>query len=605
MVRSVRSRFISVRRLDVALTAAAAVCMLTIASAQPLTWPPEYAPTVEYGGTIVEPTFSDITTLNPYFAKSSTEVSILGMMAGPGFLYRDWLGTRAFRNEAGEWNLYWASDVEELDPDRDYIVTIREGWTWSDGTPISMDDVVAARVVHGDPEAQSNSFVCTVVGDEPVAYEVLDERRIRITLPVAQVNALAIKDCGTIPAHVFMPVYEESGGAAAAGHWGTATPVSEIVSGGPYQLVEYRPGERLVFERNPTYTFELAADGSELPGPDRWTVTIAHDQNAQLAQVLTGAASFYWPRSLDQVRAVQQAVSSGTIGGTLYPNLSPGTSVDFVSYNFNNTDACKAEMFREPRFRRAMSLLMDREAMVEGAVGGLGFPANDWTTVASAPFDPSFMGPLEFDPEEAVRLLRSLGFTQTGSDGVLRNPATGCRVEFDLQFNSGNVRRPQLALIFSQTASEYGVRVNPREVSVEIWGDSISGTGMPRTVDYDAQIWAFGGGDVDNPAATNVLRINASLNSWNKDPENVEPFEVLMDQLTVAIDGALDLDERVALYRQRAEVMRDYLPITPMIAPSFHFYENVGNTWPVEAFDALSILEPYRPGAFRTQVMAP
>lgn len=600
-----RTNFEPRERLFGAMVAIAVIALLGAATAQPMQWPAEYAPTFTEGGSIQEPIFGDVTTLNPYVTSSANEAALLGMYAGPTFTYRDWVGDRTFRTEDGGYNLFWASDVEVLEEERDFIVTIREDWTWSDGTPITMDDVVAARVILGDPETQANGFACTVVGDDPIAYEVLDELRIRITLPIPQVNALAIKDCGTLPAHVFMPVYEEGGGAAAAGLWGTATPVDEIVSGGAYQIAEYRPGERLILERNPNYDFELAADGTPITGPERWTVTFAQDQNAVLAQVLTNQASFWWPTTLDQVRSIQEGIAGGTIDGTFYPNLSEGTLVDFITYNFNSTDQCKADMFSNSQFRRAVSLVLDRDAMVQGAVGGLGFPAADWVTSASDPFDPAFMGPLPYDPEAAVDLLRGIGFTELGNDGVLFNPNTGCRVEFDLQFNTGNNRRGQLALIASQSAAEFGIKINPREVSIDIWQDSILGTGLPRNADYDAQIWGLAGGDVDNPDADNVFRINVNLNAWNKDATDVQSWELLMDAQTVAMGAALDVDERVALYRQRAEVMREHLPLTPLITASFHFYENVGNVWPKEALDALSIQSPYRPGNFRTLLMAP
>jgi peptide/nickel transport system substrate-binding protein len=589
------------------LVAALAVGLLMAgaALAQPMVYPPEYAATVKRGGTIVEPVFSDFTTLNPYFTGSATQVNILGMYGGPGFIYRDWAGTRTFKNAAGEWMTSFALEVEELDPDRDYIVTIREGWVWSDGTPMTMDDVVAGRIIHGDPETQSNSYTCTNVDEEPIAYEVLDERRIRITLPRAQVNGLNRANCGLLPAHIFMPVYEEGGGAAAAGLWGTATDPAQIVSGGPYKLVEYRPGERIVLERNPTHTFVQAADGSPIPGPDRWIVTLAADTNAILAQVLTGEASFWNPTTLDQVRPIQQAVTSGQIPGRLYTNLSPSNATDFVTYNFNSTDDCKSAMFRESRFRRAISLMLDRDAMVEGAVGGLGFQGLDWITASNAPFDPSFMGPMPYNPEEGVRLLRSLGFTQLGNDGVLRNPTTGCRVEFDLQYNTGNNRRAQLALIFSDNVADWGVKVNPREVSVEIWQNSIVGRTMPRTVDYDAQIWGLTGGDVDNPAGVNVFPIAENLNSWNKDPNNVAPWELVIERLTAQMGDALDVDDRVAIYQERALLIRENLPLTPLVATSFHFYENLSNLWPVEIMDVNSIQPSYRPGNFRDAVMAP
>ncbi len=579
--------------------------------AQPFQWPAEYAPTAKQGGTIQEVTFGDITTLNPYLTSSATESAVLGMFSGPGTVYRDWVGTRSFRKADGSWNTFWAKEIEEVVPDQEFIITVREGWKWSDGTEITADDAMAARTIIGDPAVEANEFSCSEVDGEPVVYEKLGTYQYKITLPKPQVNSLAVKDCGTLPAHIFMPVYEAEGAEGVKGMWGVDADPSEIVSGGPYILTEFRPGERLVLEKNPMFgEFVQAADGSPLPGPDGWVVTITEDQNQVLASVITGQTNFYWPTTLDQVRGVREALDSGSIQGTLNANIGPDTLVDFITYNFNKDDPCKGPMLRNPSFRQAIAIMVDRDALVQAALGGLGFPAKDWNSAAAKPFDAPNLDPFEFNPEAGVALLRSIGFTELGADGVLVNPENGCRAEFDLQFNSGNERRAQEALVISQTVAPYGVKINPREVSVDIWADSIVGdldydeTGV-RTVDYDAQIWGLAGGDVDNPAFQNGLRLNTNLNAWNKSKVDVEPWEILIDRLTVKMNETLDLDARVAVYNERAEIMREYLPMTPLISPAFHIYTNMGNVWAVDKLDANSVESPYRPGGFRQNLTAP
>ena len=354
-----------------------------------------------------------------------------------------------------------------------------------------------------------------------------------------------------------------------------------------------------------------AADGSPLPGPDRWAVTTVEDQNQILAAAITGQTNFYYPDDLDQVRAVQEAVQSGTINGNLYANLGPGKLVDFITYNFNNTDECKRNMFREPAFRQAVAIMIDREALVEAALGGLGYPAIDYRSAALDPFV-SNNEPFEYNPERGVELLGSIGFTETGSDGVLMNPETGCRVEFTLQFNSGNNRRSQEALVIAQLLEPYGVQVNPREVDSATWGDAITGTnvdfeaaGNQRAVDYDAQIWGLAGGDIDNPSFSNGLRLGANLNAWNKSVTDVEPWEILLGRLDRQIEDTLDLEERVAVYQEQAELLREYLPMTPLISPAFHIYTNMSNVWPEEELNSLSVEAPYRPGNFRDNLAAP
>jgi peptide/nickel transport system substrate-binding protein len=583
-----------------------ALSTLGLSLAQPFSWPENYAPTAAQGGAIQETSFGgDFTTFNIILSSNAGEAAALGTIAGPSTVYRDWLGTRSIRKEDGSFNLYWAKSIEEVQSEQEFIITLNEGWKWSDGTEMTTADVEAAFKIYGDPAVEANSYSCSIVGAEetPVELEILGTYQYRILLAEPQVNALLNNDCtnaGLIPAHIFMPVYEAQGADGIKALWGVDTPVDQIISGGPYKLAEYRPGERLVFEKNPVFgEFVKAADGSPIPGPDSWTITNSADRNAQLALCSTGQCSFYYPTTLDEVSAMQQAVQAGTIPGQFYPDIGPSTAIDFMFYNFNNTDICKAEMFKNTNFRQAINLMIDRQALVDAAVGGLGFPAKDYQTSAAAPFDAPNLPEFEFNPEQGVELLNSIGFTELGEDGVLMNPETGCRVEFDIQSNAGNTRRSQLALVIAQTAAEYGVKINPKEVSIEVWGDSWDGTELPRKHDFDAQIGGLAGGDIDNPAGDNVLRIASNLNGWNKSKADAQPWEILMDRLTVQMNQTLDLAARVALYDERAQIMRDELPFTPLIARSFHFYHNLGNVYPLEKMDAKSIEDPYNPGGPR------
>ena len=124
-----------------------------------------------------------------------------------------------------------------------------------------------------------------------------------------------------------------------------------------------------------------------------------------------------------------------------------------------------------------------------------------------------------------------------------------------------------------------------------------------RARPIDAQIWGLAGGDVDNPSSVNVLGLAELLNAWNKSTTDVQPWEISMDRLSRRMDRTLDLEERVAIYNERAALMREYLPMTPLIQQAFSFYTNLGNTWPVEALDANSIESPYTPGNYRENLV--
>ncbi len=577
--------------------------------AQPFVWPSNYAPTAQQGGTIREVSIGDFSTFNIVLSETSSETSVLNMITGPSLVYRDWLGTRTFKSETGEYNLLWASKIEEVRDEQEFIVTLKQGWKWSDGVEMTADDLVTTARIVADPDVLANSRPCAVTAEEePIIYEKLNTYIVRIVYPKPEVNAIA-NTCYTMPAHIFGAAYDQGGAEAVKALWGIDTPLEQIVSGGPYLLSEYSPGQRLVLKKNPAFGQAVqAADGSSLPGPDEWIVTIVEDRNAQLALCSTGQCSFYYPTSLDEVSAMVEVVENGVVAGVILPEIGPAATTDHLFYNFNNTDICKSEMFSNTSFRQAINTMIDRQALIDAALGGLGFPGYDYQSQAAVPFDaPQLRNvPFEFDPERGVALLKSIGFTELGADGVLLNSDTGCRVEFDIQWNAGNTRRSQEVQIIAQTAAEYGVKINPKEVTMEVWNDAWRGTSLPRAHDFDAQIGALLGADIDNPAGINIFPIAANLNGWNKSKADAQPWEILIDRLSNQMNQELDLETRIAIYNERAQLMRDYLPLTPLVSLTFSFYhQNLGNVYPEDKLDANSIAAPYSPGTFRQLLTAP
>lgn len=585
-------------------------CICSIALAQPFQWPENYAATSRPDGIINTSLASDLTSFNLIVpADSVIETLVLDNIGGPTILYRDWAGNKRLQQDNGVWNMFWAQNIEEVTPYQEYIVTLREGWRWSDGEIMDVDDIIATHTLQSDSEVASENYDCSVIDEEPVQIDKISQYQYRIKLPKPIVSLLARTDCRIIPEHIYMPVYEAEGAQGVKALWGLDSDVTTIVSGGPYTIQEILPGERLVLERNPFYGQQVkAADGSALPGAEEFIIHFVEDTNAELSLVITGRLDYYYPADIDQLASINAAIRNGSIAGKLYANLGPSTLVDMISYNFNNEDSCKSSMFRDVRFRQAMSLLINRQELVETALGGAGIAARGILTSASLPFGSEFLGDFAFDPEAGLELLAAMGFTDLNDDGILINRDTGCLVDFTLQYNNGNTRRSQSAIFIAQSLRPYGIKITPLGVVSEVWIESIAGnrdydvTGK-RSVDYDAQIWALGAPDVDSPSQAAALTLQGNANAWNKSKVDIAPWELQLDSLTKQIDRTFDFDKRVEVYRQRAELMREYLPFTPLIAPNFHFYTGLSNNWAEEALDATSIDLPYRPGNFISLLM--
>ena len=81
--------------------------------------------------------------------------------------------------------------------------------------------------------------------------------------------------------------------------------------------------------------------------------------------------------------------------------------------------------------------------------GGFGFAAKDWVNEAARPFAAD-LEPFVYDPQKALQLLASIGYTSENAAGVLVHDETGCPVSFDLQVNARNELRAEEASIIAQ-----------------------------------------------------------------------------------------------------------------------------------------------------------
>ena len=132
----------------------------------------------------------------------------------------------------------------------------------------------------------------------------------------------------------------------------------EAVGSGPFKLVSYEPDRLIVVERNPDYFIP------EFPYLDRVEVMVFPDSLAEMAALIAG--------EVDVTLAVPPAdykrvSSSSGITGHRTPS---GRFIDVVMAN-------DSKIFKDHRVREALSLTLDREAMIELVAEGYGTPGND------------------------------------------------------------------------------------------------------------------------------------------------------------------------------------------------------------------------------------
>lgn len=135
-----------------------------------------------------------------------------------------------------------ANEIVKADDGLSVTVTLKENLVWSDGQPLTADDVVFTYEKKIDKNNGASDMLW--VGEQPVTVEKIDDLTIKFTLPALNVpilNQVAV-DTYILPKHVYENV-----------DFAEAEVNVDPVGSGPYKFAEYKKGEYLKFEANESY----------------------------------------------------------------------------------------------------------------------------------------------------------------------------------------------------------------------------------------------------------------------------------------------------------------------------------------------------------------
>jgi peptide/nickel transport system substrate-binding protein len=319
--------------------------------------------------------------------------------------------------------------------------------TWSDGVPLTADDVRFTWTAQSSPEvgwtgASNKERIKDVQAIDPHTVAFRFDR----AYPEMLADAI---DGGVLPEHVF--------GKVPFAEWRTHDWSLVRIGSGPFLLDSWRPGEEIVLIRNPHY-FEPG-----LPLLDKIVVRIVPDVGNLETQLAAGALDY-----VEGVPPQDAGRLAGTQGLTLVVFENP--MFDYVGWNGAK------KPFDDPEVRRALTLGIDRKAIVDDLLYGYG-------RVSAGPLlscwwaaDPTLVA-WPYDPNEARRILAAKGYDA-------QHPLT-----FELTTNAGNRVREAVTLKIQEQLSRIGVKAAPRSFEMKAFRErNVAGN-------YDAYVagWRFNG----------------------------------------------------------------------------------------------------------------
>ncbi len=299
-----------------------------------------------------------------------------------------------------------------------YVFKLRRGVKWHDKPPVNGRELTADDVVFSvnhflTVKGNANAYMLKSVDK----VEATDKYTVKFTLKEPFVWFLDMLANPHAVAIVAKEVVEKFGDLKK---W------ESVIGTGPWMLDSYRPNVGLTYVRNPTY-FQ-----SGLPYIDRIEATVDEDNASRMAAFLSGKYDIGW-EFLGTIARVDWVQIKDTLAQRR-PNLK---TVEFPSPVMNHISMrADQKPFSDVRVRHAMSLAIDRKAIIDSALEGVGVmnpavPAalKEW----SVPFDKLGEGAKYYkhDPAEAKRLLAAAGYPN-GFPGTMCFTTYGSPVLVDI-----------------------------------------------------------------------------------------------------------------------------------------------------------------------------
>ncbi|MGC2403465.1 MAG: ABC transporter substrate-binding protein [Acidobacteriaceae bacterium] len=506
------------------------------------------------GGRLVVSLRSEPKTLNPVTSTDISSREVIAQMAGD-LVHINRLSQQTEPALAKSWR---------VSPDGlRYTLQIRRGLHFSDGYPVDADDVIFTFKVYLDDRVHSPQRDLLVIQGKPIVVQRIDAYQVvfKLAQPYAAAERL-FDSVAILPKHLLEGAYENGKLSQA---WGLGTSPQEIAGLGPFRLKEYVAGQRITLERNPFY-WKIDHQGKRLPYLDQITFLFVANADAEVIRFQAGDTDIINRISAEDYSVLEREQSSSSFH--LY-DLGPSLEFNFLFFNLNtiapaqsSERARKQAWFREVKFRQAVSLCIDREAITRLVYRGRATPL--WTPVTPANnfwVNTAIPHPAR-SVESARKLLASAGFSWR-DDGTLID-ASGLPVDFSIITSASSLQRIQMATMIQADLKDLGIHVQVVPLEFHSVVDRIF-----QTHDYEAAVLGLGGGDIGPNSVMNVWMSSGNDHVW--DIGELHPatnWEAEIDELMEKQISTMKPKSRKLLYDRVQEILAEDLPVICLASPN-------------------------------------
>jgi peptide/nickel transport system substrate-binding protein len=479
---------------------------------------------------------SDVQTINPMYAFSYSEGNLIDLLFMKPAIERwnDSTGMIEFQPMLAEkWE--WSNDNSLLK------LYLRKDIFWSDGIPITADDIVYTFDVYSDPEVDSRFFGQFKNFYTQANSQIDIKKTFKIISPtVLEVNfrkdgdpSLLDINLEIIPKHIWLKYTKEELPQAQANF--------EPITSGPFKLKKWEREDLI----------SLSIDSSSfLYNPDNIKeiiFKIIPDYQLRITQLKTGAIDIVdnvKSEDIDELKLVEK----------LNVRAMRGRDYDYIGWNhidpqeFQKSKIVPNKLFSSPGIRKALTYAINRKEIVETYLNGFGELCKGLVSpMFKSYYDPGLQTD-DYNPQKAKEILKENGWEDKNGDGIIENGKID--FSFNLYINTGNPRRNYVATIVKNNLKAVGIEANIQMLEMGAFVERL----MKR--EYDAWIAGW------------TIPIPIDLNPyWNSDKEigflNFSTYQNKeKDEILNQLQQRLPESEKISLYKKLQSIFYEDEPVT-------------------------------------------
>ncbi|MFC7405454.1 ABC transporter substrate-binding protein [Georgenia alba] len=404
--------------------------------------------------------------------------------------------------------------IEVNDDATRFTIRMREGLRWSDGEPVTADDVMfAIEDVYFNTDLYPVPPTLLAVNDEPCQAERVDDHTVVLRFPrskgdfIDEASRNANWDQTNLlffPKHYlqdFLPhlndraqtLAQEAGFGDWTSYWEDRiqwwnNPERPVL----YAWIVTNPlnqGTVTVLERNPYY-WKVDPEGAQLPFIDRLEFEVVQEEEVMLLKGVNGELDFHARHfNYDQNKPV---LAEGRQDGGYDFVTVETTSMNrlIVALNLNHQDEELREIFQNKDFRIGLSHAIDRQDIIDTVYQRQGEPWQAAPHADSEFYDEEFAKQYtQFDVDLANQHLDAAGLTEKDGEGFRLRP-NGERLQFQIDITDLFPEWAPAADMITQYWAEVGVDAQVNPIERTLFYDRK----LPDANAFDASVWAGDGG---------------------------------------------------------------------------------------------------------------